>query len=379
MSFRDLIESGVTDAHKRNAELRTRHIKKPDAAVVSAIEEGKVNYAKASFAGDDGYGSGKAKWRQTDAAHKIDHDEVGAGEQGSHKGGSGLIKSKADTGTDKLALRQSIRDVNKHKEDQSSIHKFAMRQSRTLPADPKNRPKADNKLKGLGEEDLSEAGVIDMIKRKLTFSATAKDSPKEIVKRNKAHGDDVVKSLYNPEALTAKNSPAGLQARVLRGEMRKRGLKEGFVVKDHTGKPVFAHGADSIAKKKAEELTQATGNKHTVSFDREAHSGSIKENEMSFRNLVMEALAAPKPSELRRADRAKEYADDFDKGSTQWHAHMAVYHHRMVDHAMNNLAGPKKSAAIAKHEDKKFEHMGNVPRDDKNAAFHKGLSHHWNC
>lgn len=130
MSFRDLIESDVTDAHERNAKLRKRHIKKPDAAVVSAIEEGKVNYAKASFAGDDGYGSGKAKWRQTDAAHKIDHDEVGAGEQGSHEGGSGLIKSKADSGTDKLALRKTIHDVNKHKENQSSIRKFAISQTR---------------------------------------------------------------------------------------------------------------------------------------------------------------------------------------------------------------------------------------------------------
>lgn len=63
-------------------------------------------------------------------------------------------------------------------------------------------------------------------------------------------------------------------------------IGEGFVVKDHTGKPVFAHGADTVAKKKAEELTQSTGNKHTVSFDREAHSGSIKENQMSFIDIV---------------------------------------------------------------------------------------------
>jgi hypothetical protein len=53
-------------------------------------------------------------------------------------------------------------------------------------------------------------------------------------------------------------------------------LEESFTVKDHTGKTVHTAYTSSEAKKKAEELTSKTGNKHTAGFERTA---TVKEAE----------------------------------------------------------------------------------------------------
>jgi hypothetical protein len=133
-------------------------------------------------------------------------------------------------------------------------------------------------------------------------------------------------------------------AQLRKEDFRKsKSLDEGFVVKDHTGKPVFAHGADTIAKKKAEELTASTGNKHTVEFDREAHQGSIKEatsrrvEEPKPKTYHVQCMGVHSPnlrvktnvsafSKEEALSKAKESLDrgGYKKGTHYTHLHAAV-------------------------------------------------------
>lgn len=107
-----------------------------------------------------------------------------------------------------------------------------------------------SKLASLQNETGVEEGVVDTIKRgvknvKRGLQGWDKNAigpggerlgdPKDIVRRNKAHSDDMVRALskdkdlgfpFGSDDTTGAHSPRGLQKRVLDREMKKRGLAE---------------------------------------------------------------------------------------------------------------------------------------------------------
>lgn len=90
------------------------------------------------------------------------------------------------------------------------------------------RPKGMNRaLKQLAkEETIDEVSLVKKVKRGLAgWGAFDKDSPRELVNRNKAYDTETLKNLQTDKK-TGKGSPSELQQKVINRELKKRGVAE---------------------------------------------------------------------------------------------------------------------------------------------------------
>ena len=82
-------------------------------------------------------------------------------------------------------------------------------------------------------------------------------------------------------------------------------LDESFAVKDSSGKIVDVKFSESEAKKRAEELTKKTGQKHSVKFERTAMVRTVKEDTDGKDTVTLEI-----PALIRALEWAREDAED---------------------------------------------------------------------
>ena len=82
-------------------------------------------------------------------------------------------------------------------------------------------------------------------------------------------------------------------------------IDESFAVKDSSGKTVDVKFSESEAKKRAEELTKKTGQKHSVKFERTAMVRTVKEDTDGKDTVTLEI-----PALIRALEWAREDAED---------------------------------------------------------------------
>ena len=82
-------------------------------------------------------------------------------------------------------------------------------------------------------------------------------------------------------------------------------IDESFAVKDSSGKIVDVKFSESEAKKRAEELTKKTGQKHSVKFERTAMVRTVKEDTDGKDTVTLEI-----PALIRALEWAREDAED---------------------------------------------------------------------
>ena len=82
-------------------------------------------------------------------------------------------------------------------------------------------------------------------------------------------------------------------------------IDESFAVKDSSGKTVDVKFSESEAKKRAEELTKKTGQKHSVKFERTAMVRTVEEDTDGKDTVTLEI-----PALIRALEWAREDAED---------------------------------------------------------------------